>query len=264
MKKKSKNETDRGKIKKIVEDEETKRLKENIYVVFVECESPGNVGFLASTMGNFGLHKLVLINPCTLKDEAYYQAMHARETVENAEIYDTVEEFVLDKKIDFIVGSTGAPGGSYNLSRIPIKPDELAESMNYNDKIAILFGREGHGLTNAEIEMCDITVSIPTDPSYPIMNISHAAAVILYEVFKNRNHYPVEGLEESTALEKEYLIKDMEKLIDSLSIPDHKKRNGLKVFKNIINRAFITGREAHTFKGILRRLNNKIEEDQEN
>ena len=264
MKKKSKNETDRGKIKKIVEDEETKRLKENIYVVFVECESPGNVGFLARTMGNFGLHKLVLINPCTLKDEAYYQAMHARETVENAEIYDTVEEFVLDKKIDFIVGSTGAPGGSYNLSRIPIKPDELAESMNYNDKIAILFGREGNGLTNAEMEMCDITVSIPTDPSYPIMNISHAAAVILYEVFKNRNHYPVEGLEESTALEKEYLIKDMEKLIDSLSIPDHKKRNGLKVFKNIINRAFITGREAHTFKGILRRLNNKIEEDQEN
>ena len=53
----------------------------------------------------------------------------------------------------------------------------------------------------------------------------------------------------------------MEKLIDTLPIPDHKKKNGLKVFKNIINRAFITGREAHTFKGILRRLNNKIEEN---
>ena len=55
----------------------------------------------------------------------------------------------------------------------------------------------------------------------------------------------------------------MEKLIDSLSIPDHKKKNGLKVFKNIINRAFITGREAHTFKGILRRLNIKIHENDE-
>ena len=240
MKNKNKKESSRGKFKAPLDDEETKRLKENIYVVFVECESPGNVGFLARTMGNFGLKKLVLINPCTLKDEAYYQAMHARSTVENAEIYDTVEDFVKEKKIDFIVGSTGAPGGSYNISRIPIKPEELAKSMNYNDKIAILFGREGNGLTNAEIDMCDITVSIPTDPSYPIMNISHAAA--------------------STALEKEYLIKDMEKLIDSLPIPDHKKRNGLKVFKNIINRAFITGREAHTFKGILRRLNMKIEE----
>ena len=253
--------SERGLAKETIEDEESKRLKENIYVVFVECESPGNVGFLARTMGNFGLDKLVLINPCTLKDESYYQAMHAKSTVENALIYDTVEEFVKDKNIDFIVGSTGVPGGSYNLSRIPLKPEELAKSMNYNDKIAILFGREGDGLSNEEIEMCDITVSIPTDPGYPIMNISHAAAVILYEVFKNRNNFPVEGLEESTALEKEYLIKDMEEMISKLDIPDHKKRNGLKVFKNIINRAFITGREAHTFKGILRRLNMKIKDD---
>ncbi len=253
--------SERGLSKETIEDEESKRLKENIYVVFVECESPGNVGFLARTMGNFGLDKLVLINPCTLKDEAYYQAMHAKSTVENALIYDTVEEFVKDENIDFIVGSTGVPGGSYNLSRIPLKPEELAKSMNYNDKIAILFGREGDGLSNEEIEMCDITVSIPTDPGYPIMNISHAAAVILYEVFKNRNNFPVEGLEESTALEKEYLIKDMEEMISKLDIPDHKKRNGLKVFKNIINRAFITGREAHTFKGILRRLNMKIKDD---
>ena len=36
MKNKNKS-TDRGKVKDIVEDEETKRLKENIYVVFVEC-----------------------------------------------------------------------------------------------------------------------------------------------------------------------------------------------------------------------------------
>ena len=91
------------------------------------------------------------------------------------------------------------------------------------------------------------------------MNISHAAAIIFYELFKNKHEFPVEGLEESTSLEKEYLIKDMEEMINGLDIPDHKKKNGRKVFKNIINRAFITGREAHTFKGILRRLKNKME-----
>lgn len=251
----------KSRLNELERDEGTIKLQKNIYVVFVECESPGNVGFLARTMGNFGLHNLVLINPCELKDEAYYHAMHARKTVENAEIYDTLQEFLDDKKIDFIVGSTGAPGGSYNLSRIPIRPDELADKMNYDNKIAILFGREGDGLSNKEVDMCDVIVSIPTDPSYPIMNISHAAAIILYEVFKNRNKFSVEGLEESTALEKEYLIKDMEDLIDTLPIPEHKKRNGLKTFKNIVNRAFITGREAHTLKGILRRLKNKIDEN---
>ncbi len=234
--------------------EAAKELRENLYVVFVECETSGNVGFLARTMANFGLKNLILINPCKLKEDAYYQSMHAKEIVETAEIYDTLEHFLESKGIDFIIGSTGTPGGSYNLSRIPIKPEELSVKMNPNNKIAILFGREGDGLSNEEIDKCDIIVSIPTDPSYPVMNITHAAAIIFYEIFKNRNIFPKEGLDESTAIEKEYLLKSMNELIDSLDIPEHKKRNGNKTFKNIINRAFITGREAHTFMGILRHI----------
>jgi len=213
-------------------------------------------------MANFGLKNLVLINPCELKDEAYYQAMHARSIVENAVIqgtYPSLDDFFKKQHIDFIVGSTGTPGGSYNLSRIPIKPEELGESINLNQHTAILFGREGNGLYNEEIEMCDIIVSIPTDHRYPIMNISHAAAIIFYEIFKNRNEFPVEGLEEATRIEKKYLLKDMGKIISQLDIPEHKEKTGLRSFKNIINRAFITGREAHTLKGILRRILMKFE-----
>ena len=241
------------------DDDELDLFKSNIYIVFVECETPGNIGFLARTMANFGLKNLVLINPPTLTPEAYYQATHGKYIVENALIYPSLDEFYRSKRIDFKIASTGVAGGSYNLSRIPLRPEQLSKSININNKIAILFGREGDGLSNKEIEDCDICVSIPTDPTYPILNISHAAAIIFYELFKNKHEFPVEGLEESTLLEKEYLIKDMEELIGKLDIPDHKKRNGLKTFKNIINRAFITGREAHTLKGILRRLKNKME-----
>jgi TrmH family RNA methyltransferase len=241
------------------EDKELDSFKNNIYIVFVECETPGNIGFLARTMANFGLKNLVLINPPTLTPEAYYQATHGKYIVENALIYPSLDEFYQSKRIDFKIASTGVAGGSYNLSRIPLRPEQLAKSININNKIAILFGREGDGLSNKEIEDCDLCVSIPTDPTYPILNISHAAAIIFYELFKNKHEFPVEGLEESTSLEKEYLIKDMDELIDSLDIPDHKKRNGLKVFKNVVNRAFITGREAHTLKGILRRLKVKLE-----
>ena len=263
--KKSKNKTQsrgsaRIKLAREQEEKEVNHFKENIYVVFVECETPGNIGFLARTMANFGLKNLILINPPKLTDEAYYQATHGKYIVENAKVYKTLDEFYQSQRIDFKVASTGMAGGSYNLSRIPIRPDELGKSMNVSNKIAILFGREGDGLTNKEITDCDICVSIPTDPTYPIMNISHAAAIIFYELFKNKHDFGVRGLEESSGLEKEYLVKDMEDLINSLDIPDHKKRNGLKTFRNIINRAFITGREAHTLKGILRRLKNKIGE----
>ena len=252
--------TARSKIVREQEEQEVNLFKENIYVVFVECETPGNIGFLARTMANFGLKNLVLINPPTLTNEAYYQATHGKYIVESAKIYPTLDDFYQSQRIDFKVASTGMAGGSYNLARIPIRPEELGKSMNVSNKIAILFGREGDGLTNKEMSDCDICVSIPTDPTYPIMNISHAAAIIFYELFKNKHNYGVEGLDESSDLEKEYLIKDMRDLINSLDIPEHKKRNGLKVFNNIISRAFITAREAHTFKGILRRLKNKIGE----
>lgn len=243
----------------VFETQEFSPVAKNIYIVFLECETSGNIGFLSRTMANFGLKNLILINPCTLDEDSYYQAMHAQDIVKSAKQYSTLDEFLNSQEIDFIIGTSGVPGGSYNLSRIPIKPEELGNTINLENKIAIIFGREGDGLTNDEIKKCDILVSIPTDPSYPIMNISHAAAIIFYEIFKHKNEFPVEGLEESNSIEKERLLKDMKEVISTLSIPEHKKRNGLKTFKNIINRAFITGREAHTLIGILRRLKMKLE-----
>lgn len=251
----------RVKITKQSKKNEISSFKENIYIVFVECETPGNIGFLARTMANFGLKNLILINPPKLTNETYYQATHGKYIVETAKIYNSLDEFYQSQRIDFKVASTGTVGGSYNLSRIPIKPDELGKSINISNNVAILFGREGNGLTNEEINDCDICVSIPTDPVYPIMNISHAAAIIFYELFKNKHEFGVEGLEKSTKTEKEYLLKDMYDLIDSLNIPEHKKKTGFKSFKNIINRAFITGREVHTLKGILRRLKMKLGEE---
>ncbi|KZX12032.1 TrmJ/YjtD family RNA methyltransferase [Methanobrevibacter filiformis] len=234
--------------------------QKNIFIVFIECETSGNVGFLARAMANFGIENLVLINPCELDKSAYFQAMHGKYVVENSKTYGTIEEFLKTEHIDFIVGSTGTPGGSYNLSRIPITPEKLSETINLNTKIAILFGREGNGLYNNEINLCDIIVSIPTNENYPIMNISHAAAIIFYELFKNKNQFPVEGLEESTLLEKEYLLKDLKEIINTLDIPEHKEKTNLKAFKNIINRAFITGRESHTLKGLFRKIKIKLQE----
>lgn len=230
-------------------------LKENIYIVFIEAETAGNIGFLARAMKNFGLHNLVLINPCELKEESYFQAMHAKELVYNAKFYSTLNEFLETEKMDFIVGTSGVPGGSYNLARIPLKPEQLTDAMRTKGKIAILFGREGNGLSNDEIDRCDVLVSIPTDDEYPIMNISHAGAVIFYELFKNKHEFNVPGIEEASLSEKEYVTKEMTEMINKLSIPKHKKNNGIKTFKNILGRAFVTGSEAHTLIGVFRRMN---------
>jgi len=229
-----------------------------IYVVFVEPESEGNIGFLARTIKNFGLSKLVLINPCNIKHEAFYHAMHARDILKNREIYDSLQGFITDKLIDFAVGTTGKAGGSYNVPRIAVTPENLAQSMNVKGNIALIFGREGDGLTNQELSLCDVVVTIPTHESYPILNVSHAAAIILYELYKRENDYPVEGLEEASSQEKQDLIQCLWQIIENLDYPPHKKKTAYTVFRRILGRAFISGREAHTLKGIFRRIRYKM------
>lgn len=231
-----------------------------IYVVFLEPESPGNIGFLARTMKNFGFKDLVLINPCELKNEAYYQAMHAKDIIWNHKEYNSLEEFIDAENIDFTVGTTRMAGGSYNVKRIAITPEDFAESLNVNAKTAIVFGREGNGLYNEEISLCDIIVTIPTDENYPVLNISHAAAIILYEIFKMEKKYPREELEAATKTEKELLIEEMDDLIKYTGYPPHKMKTSSTVFRRIIGRAFIAGREAHTLIGTLRRIKLKLKE----
>ena len=126
--------------------------------------------------------------------------------------------------------------------------------------MALLFGREGNGLSNEEIELCDVIVTIPTHEDYPIMNITHAAAIVLYEIFKKKKSYPREELEEASKVEKDGLIGTMDEIIEKLGYPEHKSKNASLVFRRIIGRAFISGREAHTLKGTLRRINGRLVE----
>lgn len=230
-----------------------------IYVVFVEPESPGNIGFMARTMKNFGLSSLVLINPCPMENEAYFHAMHARDVISTRKTYQSLEEFAIREKIDFLVGTTGVAGGSYNVPRIAVTPQQMAESLNIRGNIGLIFGREGNGLSNQEIDMCDVVVAIPTHESYPIMNVSHAAAIIFYEIYKKEKSYPVEDMEEASKAEKDSLISSMDEIINKLDYPPHKSKNASIIFRRILGRSFISEREAHTLKGTLRRIKKRVD-----
>lgn len=234
-----------------------------IYTVFVEPKTPGNIGFLARTMKNFGLNNLVLINPCRLDESAYYQAVHAKELVQNAQVYGSIEEFVKDEAITTVVGTTGTAGGSYNIPRIPITPDELGDKISSGGNVSLVFGREGEGLSNEELELCDVLVTIPTSDEYPIMNISHAAAIVFYEIFKQTKDYPIDDMDIADFEDKQVIMELCNEIISQLEYPDHKRRNVEIITKRIIGRAFIAGREAKTLRGTLNRINNRIKETEE-
>ncbi len=229
-------------------------------VVLVEPEGPANIGMVARTMKNFGFSRLVLVNP-NLTEESYAYAVHAGDILENALVLEDFEDAL--KLFNFAVGTTGKPGRRFSPHRSPLMPWELRETLKgYSGRVGLFFGRESVGLKNSELEMMDVTVTIPTSEAYPVMNLAQATAVILYELSKRKPEPAVEALKPATRVEKEQLVKTWAGLLEALDYPkDVERREFLVfVFRRAVGRAFLYGREVHTLIGPLRKARIRLEE----
>lgn len=229
-------------------------MDDRVCVVLVEPEFSGNIGFIARVMMNFGFQSLILVNPkASLDTTAYIFASHAGGILDEARIFASLDE--LASEFDFIVGTTSKVGSDYNVLRISVTPRRLAGSLvDVKGRVAILFGRESVGLTNRELELCDVVVSIPSSDVYPVLNVSHAVAIILYELFMCGLEGKGKSLRfrEASGVEKEILFKYFNRVLEAVDYPGYKRRIARTIFKHVIGRGFISGREAHTLMGVFR------------
>jgi tRNA/rRNA methyltransferase len=229
-----------------------------ITVVLLEPEHPGNIGAIARAMQNFGVSSLFIVNPkCDhLSEEAKQRSVHATGILKKAKTGSLLEL----KKFDIIIGTTARLGTDYNIRRSPLLPSELARKLNTIDlkkrKVALVFGRESTGLSNNEIALCDFLVTIPTDKSYPSLNVSHAVAVILYELTKeNIGTETIQPYPPITAREKEELFKIIDARLDETTFPTKEKRETQKkVLRHIIGKAMLTKREAFALFSFLKKV----------
>ncbi len=216
---------------------------QNIKVVLVEPCYQINIGYMARVMKNFGIERMHMVAPRCKYDgkQAIQYSKHAVGLVKNAKLYKTIKEATKD--CDKVIGTTGmwykANSTFFNI----YPPDKAMGFMKKGDKVAILIGRDDIGLTKEELEMCDATVFIPTSKDYPVLNISHALAIVLYEMQKNK-------LIDEHTLHHMYAGKPMLDGVTNLfwnSIKDRKdirnKKAVLMAFKHIINRANPTKKE---------------------
>ncbi|WP_461866309.1 RNA methyltransferase [Thermococcus sp.] len=223
-------------------------------VILVEPEYQMNIGFVARAMKNFGVDELILVNPPEIKGEAYKFAMHARDILENAKVVKSLKDAL--EVVDLAVGTTAIAGKKYIPERAPLKPKELKKKlMEYPGKIGLFFGRESRGLDNRELELMDLTLTIPTSEAYPTMNLSHAVAVILYELYEEKVPEVKHSLEPATWQEKETLVRIWGELLEILDYPKDPVRRGYfkTIFRRFLGRSFLYGREAHSIAGPLRK-----------
>lgn len=226
-----------------------------IRVVLVEPLYQGNVGSVARAMKNFGYSDLALVNPCKLEGEARAMSSHARDVLENARITTTIEEAV--KGADLVIGTTGILSLKHGEHvRMPVyTPSQVKEKLNgYSGTVAILFGREDCGFRNDELKSFDMILTIPTSPIYPVMNLSHSVAVVLYELsgIKSEENPLAAGFD------LQLLYEHFGELLGKIDYPAHKKDKTHLMLKRIFGRAQLTPREVQTLRGVIREIERNI------
>uniref|UniRef100_A0A7J2TL27 RNA methyltransferase n=1 Tax=Archaeoglobus fulgidus TaxID=2234 RepID=A0A7J2TL27_ARCFL len=213
-----------------------------IHVVLVELKIPENVGFIARVLKNFGFEKLWLYK-CRITEESFKTAANAKDLLEKAENVEDLRSLL--SKFNLIVGTTGISGGDYRYFRKPMmSPKELKEIVE--GEVAILFGREDFGLLNEELEMCHVLVKIPTSDAYPVMNVSHAVAVILYELSDAK----IKEEKLATAEDIEIMIKKVSELMELIDFPEIRRKREIVTLRRVLGRSRMRDYEFESLMGI--------------
>ena len=131
-------------------------MLERIRIVLIGTSHPGNIGGVARAMHNMGLADLALVAPrCdVITQDSISRASGADHLLHQATVHATLEEAVADCTL-----AVGASARSRTLPWPMISPRELAERLPgecqpENARVALVFGREDSGLTNAELQRC--------------------------------------------------------------------------------------------------------------
>ncbi len=228
-----------------------------IGVYLVGLKIPENIGFVARVMKNFGFTKLFLYD-CRVTVKSFKTASHAKEILRNAVILKEFDEIL--EHVNMLVGTTGVT--AYRQERYIRKPvfspEELRNFLEGKSfDLAIAFGREDYGLFNEELELCHMIVTIPTNPYYPVMNVSHAVAVILYEL--SRYKYDLEEKTIVKAKDIENLVENFERLMKTVWYPKHRIERTKIALRRILGRSLITKRELTVIHGIITKTITYIE-----
>ena len=152
-----------------------------VRIVLVEPTHPGNVGAAARAMKAMGLDRLVLVAPRRFPcAEATARAAGADDVLHEAQVVESLDDALAD--CGYVLGTTARP------RRIewPVLDARdgafRAIAQAARTPVAVVFGRESAGLTNAELDRCHALVRIPVAAHFSSLNVAAAVQILAYEM----------------------------------------------------------------------------------
>jgi len=231
---------------------------DRVCVVLCRPQESRNIGSVCRAMKNSGLRLLRIVGCKTDYDENQVKslAQHAVDIWNNAVFFSPDFEGLRYALKDTTVsaGTTcriGRKRKSWGMT-----PEQFAGfvAARSDGLTAAVFGNERTGLTNAELDVCSVAVNIPSDESFPSLNLSHAVQIVCYCLFRalerrDRGYQPVslDRLEQG--------ISCIAESVQQIGMYQH---GGLDahnmLMKSILSRAALSETELRHLEGLFNRI----------
>lgn len=225
-----------------------------IRTVLIRPTHPGNVGGVARALKNMGLARLYLVNPSRYPSaEATARAAGAEDVLAGAVVCDRLDDAIGD--CHFVIGTTAR---SRRIDWPALDPAGCAQRLlaeAARGPVALLFGPERAGLTNAELDRCHALGFIPSNPSYASLNLVCAVQVLAYEIFRASADPPaVTGESDPLATDEEMerFHRHLEQVLAEIGFLDPVNPRLLpRRLRRLFNRAQLDKNEVNILRGIL-------------
>jgi len=224
-------------------------------VKFVLCEprSAGNVGSAARAMMNLGFSRLALVRPrCNhLDDEARAMAVDAREVLEAATVHTDLDAGLEGART--VVGTTRRTG-KHRRPHWPL--DTFAAEMAglaAAGELAVLFGREDHGLSDQDLDRCTHMVHIPAAARYPSYNLAQAVLLVAYGLRQvEREPEPAQAPPADHA-SREAMYRHLQESLRAIGfLHDDSVEPIMRRLRRMLGRACMTPEEVKLLRGVAR------------
>lgn len=214
-------------------------------LIIVDPKYQMNAGYVARIAKNFGITQLNFVSPrANIRgNKAVMYSKHAVDLLRSAKTYGTFEDAIADCTV--VLGTSGILRSNSRFSNT--LPPEIArrkvEKEYRSPTVALVIGRDDTGLNFEELEKCDMLVHINSNKEYPVLNISHALAVLLYEFTKGEFSYGVPAPEQPSAAEVKALLKAFDQMTKDKKI---RSKEGVRnIFSKMVRRSQLNRHEVH-------------------
>lgn len=234
---------------------------DNIQIVLVRPQHPGNIGGVARAMKNMGLSALTLVAPRAFPSaEAHARAAGAEDILAAAQVVSDVPSAVA---ACHLVVATSAR--ARKISWPPATPREAARILTTEadrGPVAVLFGAERTGLSNDEVDFAHTLVQIPVNPAFPSLNLASAVQILCYEIWLTTVGPVVPMPPQPQAAPQEELnrfFQHLEKTLVALQFLDPKHpRKLMRRLVRLFRRAAPDQNEINILRGILTAIDKGI------